>query len=741
MTKTSSRIKAAVASAVFAFGALAAPAAMPDKMGDFAARNAEMTVSAADYDNYAKLLQYSMYFYDANMCGKAVGETTGLDWRDDCHTADDVDGGFHDAGDHAIFGQPLGFTFSTLGWSYYEFKDAYDATGQGAHLKTLTDYAARFFRNSAELDENGEVARFCYQKADGDADHSYWGPPEKQGNTRVQFWTENSASDIAAAYAAALAVNYINFGNEEDLKYAKALYAFSTKYNKIETEGPNDFYGSKSCEDEQAWAAGWLYLATEEEAYKEDCAAKQQSLGWVHGWENSALGAACVYAHITGDWSKVNTYLSSKCKDPDKYFFLNKWGSARLNASMQMTALIATKNSDADYSEWCKAQMNYLLGDNPANTCFVIGFDEEISAKNAHHRAASGYMGWTDFNSATAISPTNGKVLVGALVGGPSDAEGTYVDDIQDFVGNEVACDYNAGLVGAAAGLYSIYGTGEVESSIPGVTKIYDSSSVAPDPNETIPDQTEAEIPEGKGKYTLEVDEKYNYADMDEKMLPFSWSAFNIPAGETPVKVEVNLSKTGLAADFIGTWVGAFGANTHVEEDEYWTQTPDMEIYMGDPSGTATWEIDAETAAILNFDADGEFKFGVWWIDCGKFKIDSVVVYTDGAGGSDTPDPTEPDPTEPDPTEPDPTDPDPTEPDPTEPDPSEPDTVAYGDVNEDGEVSIVDVLKLNQNLLVGAPLSEQGVLNADVDKDGTPSAADALLLLQSTIGLVEIPLA
>ena len=74
-------------------------------------------------------------------------------------------------------------------------------------------------------------------------------------------------------------------------------------------------------------------------------------------------------------------------------------------------------------------------------------------------------------------------------------------------------------------------------------------------------------------------------------------------------------------------------------------------------------------------------------------------------------------------------------------DPSEPDTVAYGDVNEDGEVTIVDVLKLNQNLLVGAPLSEQGVLNADVDKDGTPSAADALLLLQSTIGLVEIPLA
>ncbi len=27
----------------------------------------EKTVSAADNDNYAKLLQYSLYFYDANM--------------------------------------------------------------------------------------------------------------------------------------------------------------------------------------------------------------------------------------------------------------------------------------------------------------------------------------------------------------------------------------------------------------------------------------------------------------------------------------------------------------------------------------------------------------------------------------------------------------------------------------------------------------------------------------------------
>lgn len=53
-----------------------------------------MAASAASYDNYAKLLQYSMYFYDGNMCGSDVGSASQFDWRDNCHGSDEVDGGF-----------------------------------------------------------------------------------------------------------------------------------------------------------------------------------------------------------------------------------------------------------------------------------------------------------------------------------------------------------------------------------------------------------------------------------------------------------------------------------------------------------------------------------------------------------------------------------------------------------------------------------------------------------------------
>ncbi len=68
--------------------------------------------------------------------------------------------------------------------------------------------------------------------------------------------------------------------------------------------------------------------------------------------------------------------------------------------------------------------------------------------------------------------------------------------------------------------------------------------------------------------------------------------------------------------------------------------------------------------------------------------------------------------------------------------------VKYGDVNCDGEVDLLDVLALNRNLLIGEELGDQGKANADVDKDGKPTAVDALNILKFTIKLVqELPVA
>lgn len=433
-----------------------------------------LTASAASYDNYAKLLQYSMYFYDANMCGDQVGETSQMEWRDDCHTGDEVTGGFHDAGDHAKFGLPAGYTASTLGWGYYEFKDSYDNLGQTAHFKTIMNHFADFFKKSTKL-SGDTVTNFCYQVGDGTQDHNYWGAPEAQEasqGVRSSLWTSSGASDISAEYAAALAVNYLNFGNEEDLKYAKALYQFSKKNNQTMSVPE---YGSDDYADDQAWAAGFLYLATKDSSYKSDMdtyfASGDRQWGevyYTHCWNNVSLGAAALYGEITDNWKWANSYVSKNCTNKDQFLAIQEWGSARLNVSLQLAALVVSKHTSNDYTDWCKAQMGMILGNNSKNVNLVVGFDSN-SAKNPHHRAASGYNNFDEFKNVDTISATNGHVLVGALVGGPRGSDfSTYVDSINDYVTNEVALDYNAALVGAAAGLYETYKTGSLDSSVEG---------------------------------------------------------------------------------------------------------------------------------------------------------------------------------------------------------------------------------------------------------------------------------
>ncbi|MBR1824387.1 MAG: glycoside hydrolase family 9 protein [Ruminococcus sp.] len=445
------KLKSMLVSSAVALSSLAAPFT--------AAVSPSLTANAADGDNYAKLLQYSLYFYDANMCGDQVETNSRLTWRGNCHTSDEVPGGYHDAGDHAMFGQPQGYSASTLGWAYYEFKDAFEATGQSAHYKTIADHFAKFFRDATVL--NGDsVSKVLIEKGEGGIDHSYWGPPEQQGNRGRMLWTSDGAANITAEYAAALAANYVNFGNPDDLKYAKALYNFAKQHQGSYS---CEFYGNESTADEIGWAACWLYLATKDSAYKSDVDAIGTAY-WVHCWENVSLGAAMLKGEITGDWGAAN-YLGEL--SGDGYKFIDSWGSARHNATAQMCALVAAKYNKGN-ADWAKGQMQYLTGDkafaNGQTHCLVVGFKPDASSK-PHHRAASG----TD--TAESDGTPSKYVLVGALCGGPTDANGTYQDLRSDYKANEVAIDYNAGFVGAAAGLYYHYKTGTADpvSAIPGV--------------------------------------------------------------------------------------------------------------------------------------------------------------------------------------------------------------------------------------------------------------------------------
>lgn len=448
-------------------------------------------------EDYARLLQYSLYFYDTNMCGEDVDEKSAISWRDECHTEDAIQGGFHDAGDHVMFGLTQGYAASMLGWGFYEFnttvqdesKKVYDNLGQTDHMKLLTEYFCDFFVNS--IRENNGTTEILVQKGDGDKDHSYWGPPEDQeSRTDNMVWINNSGSEIAAEYAASLALAYLNFYDENADELEKAKYQNYLEvakqyfeYSKNKDCYYTKFYPSNTKKDDIAWAAAWLELATGKQGtYLSYCSSNRN--GKV-GWNDVDTPAACAYAHVTGNWTDLaNDTGNVRRGTPTEYLCQDNWGSARYNAMAQMISLVVAKNigetsaEDNEYATWAEWQMNYLLGNNQYDICFVTGFAEN-SAENAHHRGASGYdAGEYDNKGGTAYKyeydEENGKTLIGALVGGPNQA-GAY-DDIMDnnmaWQTNEVTLDYNAGLVGAAAGLYYFYETGE-PYEIPGVKVQY----------------------------------------------------------------------------------------------------------------------------------------------------------------------------------------------------------------------------------------------------------------------------
>lgn len=139
---------------------------------------------------------------------------------------------------------------------------------------------------------------------------------------------------------------------------------------------------------------------------------------------------------------------------------LDRWGASRYAAN---TAWIALVYSDylrehglnpkgaATYHRFARSQIDYLLGDNPMGHPLQIGLMPGGPTK-PHHRASHGSIN-NDINSPRH----NEHLLIGALVGGPSDGD-HYEDRRDNYIHNETTVDYNAGFTSALARLFQEYG-------------------------------------------------------------------------------------------------------------------------------------------------------------------------------------------------------------------------------------------------------------------------------------------
>jgi endoglucanase len=278
--------------------------------------------------------------------------------------------------------------------------------------------------------------------------------------------------DFAATMAKASRVyskyekNYPGLSNTF-LVAAENAWDWAQKNPNVLFVNPKDIstgeYGDNFIEDEKYWAAIELYLSTKNADYLNNLDANQQirNPNWL---QVEALGAFSLVSNTEKiKDSKINDKINlikqnllktadELCKIHEESAFkisINSfaWGSNSDLANQGVLLIHAYKISgDKKYLSVAEDCLNYILGSNPLNKCFVTNFGEN-SPKHIHDRRSS----------ADKIEAP----IPGLLVGGPTTAARadcgedkysssfpalSYTDMECSYSTNEIAINWNAPL-------------------------------------------------------------------------------------------------------------------------------------------------------------------------------------------------------------------------------------------------------------------------------------------------------
>lgn len=499
------------------------------------------------------------------------------------------------------------------------------------------------------------------------------------------------------------------------------------------------YYNSSSgAKDEIPWAAAWLYLATGKADYlhkaEEDynkIADNNGHFAWYPSWDDirnavyylmEKVAAMPSYAKDTiipdsarydgfydyelHSTNYINELLHKKSYTPGGMIHLDGFASARAAAMASMVALVhrnylveQNKQPDlqAELADFAAAQINYILGDNPHNLSYMVGYGDKWQ-QYAHHRSSHG-SSRNDIGDPEL--PRN--ILYGAIAGGPA-TDDSFSTDRADFPMTEVATDMNAGLTGALAGLVDIHGgklladfPAPLDKSTPEIFVKAKMGFPAGDERQSgallnIKMINESIYPprEVKGvtfRYYMDLsDEIAKGYDVNNLTLSAYYDSSN--------KNQISLKKWGTEAGLYYIQ-GTSGTISPVGDNE---KSATMEIFIGDyvrggwdysndPSAVG---LDTETMELAKnitlYDADGNLLWG-----------------QEPAGGTVIP--------------------------PVPPDPKD-----KGDLNGDGSVDISDALLIAQYYIgLTATIDTQA---ADVNCDTVVDIVDALIVAQFSDGLV-----
>ncbi|KAK9141414.1 hypothetical protein Scep_011095 [Stephania cephalantha] len=431
-------------------------------------------------------------------------------------------GGYYDAGDNLKLNFPMAFSMSMLSWSVIEYSHKYKAIGEYDHIRDLikwgTDYLLLTFNSSSEtsIDKIYSQVGVGRNGSTTPDDHYCWERPEDMDYPRpVQ--TSVSGPELGAEMAAALASASIVF--RDDAKYSKklvqgatALFGFARDKGKRTSYSRSNpdiaaFYNSSGYYDEYMWGAAWMYYATGNSSYlalatnpglpNNAKAFRLTPDSTVLSWDNKLPAAELLLTRIRIFLSPGYPYedmlksyhnltqLNVCCYLRQFHVFnwtrggmieLNHGGpqplqyvaNAAFLASLFADYLNATNvpgmycgpnyiSSDV-ILQFAKSQVDYILGANPMNMSYLVGYGKRYP-RHLHHRGASiphdnvrhsctGGFKWRDTPNP---NPNN---ITGAMVGGP-DRWDNFHDVRTNYNYTEPTLAANAGLVAALASLTS----------------------------------------------------------------------------------------------------------------------------------------------------------------------------------------------------------------------------------------------------------------------------------------------
>lgn len=394
--------------------------------------------------------------------------------------------GWYDAGDYGKYIVNSGITTYTL-LSLYEHFPEYFATlkwnipAEGA----LPDLLAEIKYNldwmlTMQAEDGGVYHKLTTLEFPGDV------MPSADYSTRYIIGKGSAATfDFAAVMATASRV-YATYDVQfatTCLNAAKRAYAWGLQNPNVIFSNPigvsTGEYGDASLGDEKSFASSELLIATKDESYRLNSASEN-----VPSW-GDVSGLATYGMATLGDENAKKALLSTA----DKFVERTKsgfgvvmsnsdfvWGSNSVAANQGVWLLHAYYlTADKKYYNAAVKVLDYLLGKNPLDLCFMTGFGTK-SPKMPHHRPS------------TADNVT--EPIPGMLVGGPQSDDNSdigssswqcrdyktnypatsYTDNRCSYATNEVAINWNAPFAYLASAIEALDAGYAPKFAAPGVT-------------------------------------------------------------------------------------------------------------------------------------------------------------------------------------------------------------------------------------------------------------------------------